>query len=60
MTVPDSRPRWRKSSWSADQNQCVEVLLDARVGVRDTKDRVGGELVVEPDAWAAFTGSLRS
>ncbi|WP_331477159.1 DUF397 domain-containing protein [Amycolatopsis sp. CA-230715] len=28
------------------------------VGVRDTKDRAGGRLDVEPEAWSAFVDAL--
>jgi hypothetical protein len=52
MTLP-SRPMWRKSSYS-DQKDCVEVTLAPQVGVRDTKDREGGQLDLPADAWQAF------
>jgi hypothetical protein len=44
---------WRKSSYS-DQKDCVEVTLAPQVGVRDTKDREGGQLDLPADAWQAF------
>jgi hypothetical protein len=46
---------WQKSSYSEGaQGQCVEVGVGKRViGVRDTKDRDGGTLVVSR---AAFRG----
>jgi hypothetical protein len=46
---------WQKSSYSeGGQGQCVEVGAGERViGVRDTKDRDGGTLVVSR---AAFRG----
>ena len=56
MTLPD---RWRKSSFSADQKECVEVRTQGIVGVRDTKDRDGGQLAVEQAAWAAFVAGLK-
>jgi hypothetical protein len=47
---------WRKSSYSADQGECVEVAsTPADVRVRDTKDRSGGSLTFTPDQWRAFT-----
>jgi hypothetical protein len=48
-------PQWRKSSYSASQTECVEVAvaLDV-VGIRDTKDRDGGQLAVPSSAWEAF------
>ncbi|MEV7045430.1 DUF397 domain-containing protein [Amycolatopsis sp. NPDC051061] len=45
---------WRKSSYSANEAECVEVLLAKTVGVRDTKARHLGELAVSRAAWSAF------
>lgn len=56
MTLPDG---WRKSSFSVDQKDCVEVQTRQIVGVRDTKDREGGHLEVAPAAWAAFVSGLK-
>lgn len=51
-----SRAAWRKSSYSqGNNNNCVEVgRATAVVGVRDTKDRARGHIVVTRTAWAAF------
>jgi hypothetical protein len=49
--------RWRKSSYSNTEAECVEVaFLDGgRVGVRDSKDRgAGPALVFTPAEWSAF------
>jgi hypothetical protein len=52
---------WRKSSYSgANGGNCVEVANAAHVLlVRDTADYVGVTLAIAPDAWQAFTRSLR-
>jgi hypothetical protein len=50
---------WRKSSYSGGQSDCVEVKLDHSVGIRDTKAREQGHLVVSPAAWAAAVSVLR-
>lgn len=53
--------RWRTSSRSNNDQGCVEVAVTPEaVGVRDTKDRDGGTLVVTPRAWAAFTSAVRN
>lgn len=53
---------WHKSSYSGTDNACVErgKLVDGRQAVRDTKDRAGGVLVFEPDAWQAFVDAVRT
>lgn len=46
---------WRKSSYSSDSANCVEVAeLPGAVAVRDSKDPDGGVLLVSLDAWRAF------
>jgi hypothetical protein len=52
-----SRAQWRKSSYSANDNACVEVayLDDGRVAVRDTKDQGQGPILIFlPHEWQAF------
>jgi len=50
------KSNWRKSSYSGDQGNCVEVGSDRnhRVLVRDTKNRAGVMLRFTPDAWRKF------
>lgn len=53
-------PLWRKSSRSSDKANCVEVAVSSDVvGVRDTKDRDGGELAFPSDRWIDFVRTLR-
>jgi hypothetical protein len=52
---------WRTSSYSGDQNNCVEVAMtSATTDVRDTKDRTGGELTFSAGAFGAFLAEAKS
>ncbi|MGH3512182.1 MAG: DUF397 domain-containing protein [Pseudonocardiaceae bacterium] len=56
-----SGARWRKSSRSSDQANCVEVAVTAgAVAVRDSKHPTGSVLTVCPRAWTAFATALRA
>ena len=61
MSVPNEHMIWRKASYSQPSENCVEVALrlSERVGVRDTKDRHGGQLAVPAAAWRAVITQLR-
>lgn len=53
--------RWRKSSYSggSTEGECVEVAVAVdQVGVRDTKDRPGGQLTLPRTSWDAFKDRL--
>jgi Domain of unknown function (DUF397) len=54
---------WRKSTYSGTNGgNCVEVAraTPAAVAVRDSKDPDGPKLIFTPEAWSAFTASLRA
>ena len=59
MSVPNEHMIWRKASYSQPSENYVEVALDDQVGVRDTKDRDGGQLAVPAAAWRAVITQLR-
>ncbi|WP_158842954.1 DUF397 domain-containing protein [Saccharothrix deserti] len=53
---------WRKSTWSsAGGPECVEIALDPiGAGVRDSKNRTGGELDFGFTQWARFVGTAKN
>lgn len=53
--------RWRKSSYSDNGGNCVE-LGGARSGVlvRDTQDRQGPVLAFSPAAWRSFADQVKA
>lgn len=60
MTAEYPLVGWRKSSYSAQETNCVEVAVSETVGVRDTKHRLGGQLAVSVAGWSAFVNGLKS
>ena len=53
--------RWMKSRRSSGNDNCVEVGVadDGTIGVRDSKDPLGGVLEFPPTAWANFLDDVR-
>jgi hypothetical protein len=53
---------YRKSSYSGQQSNCVEVAATADGGraVRDSKDQAGPSLRFAPEAWSAFVAAARN
>ncbi|WP_405779604.1 DUF397 domain-containing protein [Streptomyces sp. NBC_00859] len=46
---------WFKSSYSAEQGECVEIAAaPAAVHIRDSKDTTRPALTVSPGTWTAF------
>jgi hypothetical protein len=56
-----SRAQWRKSSYSGQSGNCVEVArnLPAVVAIRDSKSPDGPRLLVSPETWRAFLLAVR-
>jgi hypothetical protein len=55
MTGQRRHSAWRKSSYSTDQANCVQVTLGGpAIGVRDSKDPDGPVLAVPAHPWSAF------
>lgn len=52
--------KWRKSSLSNSQGNCVEIAhINNHVAVRDSKNQEGPALIFTPDEWKAFVGGVR-
>ncbi|MFJ9694079.1 DUF397 domain-containing protein [Kitasatospora sp. NPDC101183] len=55
-----SSTRWRKSTYSSNGGNCIEVD-DAHPGtVRDSKDPDGPALTFSVDAWHSFVTAVRT
>ncbi len=50
---------WRKSTYSVENGNCVELASAGTVMIRDTQDRDGVTLTVPAPAWRAFTAEIR-
>ena len=59
--IDPSRAEWRKSSYSGQDGNCVEVArnLPGLVAVRDSKEPDGAKLVISREAWRAFIRAAR-
>ena len=55
-----SRAEWRKSSYSGQSGNCVEVArnLPGLVAIRDSKQPEGAKLVVSRETWRGFISSI--
>ncbi|MFJ9775856.1 DUF397 domain-containing protein [Kitasatospora sp. NPDC101157] len=54
--------RWRKSGFSNNGGDCVEVAptFPGVVPVRDSKDPQGPALIFPSEAWKSFVAAVRS
>ncbi len=60
MKLDPSRAQWRKSSYSGNTGNCVEVATaDAVVGVRDSITPNSTMLVMSVANWQAFVWSVK-
>jgi hypothetical protein len=57
----NSGKTWRKSSYSAPDNNCVELAVGQdETDVRDSKNPDGGTFAVKATAWATFLAATKS
>ncbi|WP_237404584.1 DUF397 domain-containing protein [Actinacidiphila reveromycinica] len=57
--MSDTPAGWRKSSFSGNEYECVEVALQTdQVRARDSKDRTGPQLVFGAQAWREFVAAV--
>ena len=56
-----SRAEWRKSGYSSQSGNCVEVAINmpGTVAIRDSKDTQGPILVIGHDDWQALTRQIK-
>jgi Domain of unknown function (DUF397) len=56
-----SRAQWRKTSYSGNSGNCVEVAdLGQAVAVRDSKEPEGPVLVLTPVAWRILVQRIKA
>ncbi len=63
MTEIDlSRAEWRRSSFSSQSGNCVEVArnLPGIVAIRDSKEPGRAKLVVSQETWRVFIRDVRA
>ena len=61
MKLDLSRAQWRKSNYSGNSGNCVEIAQFGKlVAVRDSKDHPSGSMLLfERDIWHAFVGECK-
>jgi len=63
MTATDldlSRAAWRKSTYSNNGGNCIEIApAPGVIAVRDTADRDGPKLAFTVQQWKAFTRAVK-
>jgi hypothetical protein len=60
MELDLSRAQWRKSSYSGNSGNCVEVAhLGQVVAIRDSKEPQEAVVVVTSDEWRKFMSQMR-
>ncbi|MFF7982210.1 DUF397 domain-containing protein [Streptomyces sp. NPDC007901] len=61
-SIPEHAVSWRKSTYSAGGDNCLEVAVDhpTLIPVRDSKTAPHGpKLTFRPEAWSAFVRGIK-
>ncbi|MDT0453751.1 DUF397 domain-containing protein [Streptomyces hesseae] len=61
-TASTTELTWRKSTYSGNGTECVEVSddLPGTVPIRDSKRTTGPNIMFSASAWAAFVGEIHA
>ncbi|RCW45852.1 uncharacterized protein DUF397 [Halopolyspora algeriensis] len=61
MTISQLPGNWRKSSYSGQDTNCVEVgRVAGGAAVRDSKDRSAGYVTITGTQWRAFVAAIKT
>jgi Domain of unknown function (DUF397) len=57
-----SRAQWKKSSYSGNNGNCVEVAINLPdlVAIRDSKNSDGSRLLMSAASWRVFVRDLKA
>ena len=60
-TTRPARTRWRRSSHSGSNGNCIEVArTGTRIAVRDSRDPGGPALAFGAEQWTTFTTAVKT
>jgi hypothetical protein len=61
VQTPEFATAWRKSTYSAQNGSCVEVVFaQTAIGVRDSKKSDAGYLALASSGWHTFVAAVKA